>query len=245
MTTALQIITDAYRENNIVPNGAVLSAALEDEGFRRLKTLISSALGQDIGHPLVDWPVGVVSYNESMSGWGSDRWSSPRPNSRLVFNIDEPQTIYLPFDPWNGARISVLDRGGNFATHNVTLNGNGRSIEGTDDVVLATDDLNREWLYRADMGDWVRVVGLELSSEEMPFPDRFDDYWIIKLAIRLNPRFGRTMTEETKHRLAEVTAHIQSEYRQRRAIHAEPGSLQSNYRRFGRPIDPYNPGFGY
>lgn len=244
MTTALSIISDAYRESNITPAGTTLNATMEAEGFGRLLTLIASALGDDVGSPLSDWPIGNENYQDSMSGWSSSQWAYPRANVRLVLNLGAADTVYMPFQPEDGARVGLVDSGGNLATYPLTLSGNGRSIEDAASITVDSDGLAREWFFRADLGGWVRVTDLADTAAEMPFPKEFDDYWIIRLAMRLNPRFGRSLSDETKARLAEVTAQIQSRYHQRRVIHAEPGALQMNRISYGRSIDPYNPGFG-
>jgi hypothetical protein len=244
MATALVILEDAHRESNITPMGATLNATQITESLRRLKALIASALGDDIGHPLEDWPVGVANYDDSMSGWSSADWAYPRSNVRLVLNIDSVQSIYLPFQPEDGARIALVDSGGNLATYNVTVYGNGRKVEGAASVTLSTDGESREWFYRADLGDWKLVSELADETVDMPFPSEFDDYWVMRLAMRLNPRYGRALTDESKARLAEVRNQIQARYTQRRRIHVEPGALQTNRASYGRPVDPYNPGFG-
>lgn len=244
MTTALEIIEDAFRECNITPLGAALSDNMAAEGFRRLKALISSALGDDIGAPLKDWPVGVENYNTSMQGWNSNDWSRPRANVRLVLNSGAADVVYMPFQPEDGARLGVVDSAGTLATNNLTLDGNGRRIEGAGTVTLNEDSLAREWFYRADLGDWVRVTELADTAADMPFPTEFDDYWVMRLAMRLNPRYGRTMKDENKARLAEVTNQIQARYAQKRDVHCEPGALQMNRMSYRGYVDPYNPGFG-
>lgn len=244
MATALAIITDAYRESNIIPVGQVPSTNHQNEAFTRLKALIASIYGNDLGAPLVDWPVGVEDYQESMAGWGSANWSYPQPNVRLVCNLGSAETVYMPFSPDNGARIAVLDRKGNFATYNLTLHGNGRTINGADSVTLNTNDYNEGFIYRADRGEWVLLTALANVNANMPFADAYDDYFVTLLAARLNPRYGRALSQETTAWLAEMRNKMQAEHRQTRKVTADPGVLTQNHARPGRQIDPYNPGFG-
>lgn len=53
-----------------------------------------------------------------------------------------------------------------------------------------------EWIYRADLGAWVRVTSVA-ETDENPFPDRYDQMFIILLAIRLNPRYGRQLDAQS------------------------------------------------
>lgn len=244
MATALAIITDAYRESNIIPVGQVPTANHQAEAFTRLKALIASVYGNDLGAPLVDWPVGVAGYNESMAGWGSSNWAHPQPNVRLICNLESAQTVYLPFAPDDGARIEVVDRLGNFATYNLTLDGNGRNVEGAATAVLAADGYSEGFLYRADLGEWKLITTLPNTAAELPFPEAFDDYFVTMLAMRLNPRYGRSLSAETTAWLTEMRNMMSSRYRQTRKTIADPGVLVQNKARPGRPADPYNPGFG-
>jgi hypothetical protein len=244
VTAALAIITDGFRESNIIPLGQTPNANQQAEGLTRLKALIASVYGWDVGAPLRDWPVGISAYNESQAGWNSGDWSYPTANSRLIVNITTPQTIYLPQNPKEGARIGLVDIGGNLATYNVTVDGNGRTVEGQQSVVLDTDSAERAWIYRADKGNWERIDALANVDAEMPFPEEFDDYFVTQLAMRLNPRYGRAISQETATRMAEIKNQLVARYRQPRNIHADPGALQMNRTRYGRRVDPYNPPFG-
>lgn len=244
MTAALQIITDAFRESNIIPENATPNTQQVTDGLRRLQNLINSAAGFDVGSSLREWPVGAGGYTDSMSGWSSAQWAYPQANVRLVTRLDSAQTIYMPFQPRDGARLAVVDSADNLGTYNLTLDGNGRTVENAATAVLATNGMSRSWMYRADLGDWVRVANLADEDAEMPFPEEFDDYFTIKLAMRVNPRYGRSLAAESTARLQEMETAIKARYRQRRNIHADTPVLAQNKRRMGRAVDPYNPGFG-
>ena len=197
MTLVSSILLDAYRESNLIAESATaLSTNKQTESLRRLNSLISSIMEWEAGESLRQWPVGTTGYIDPPEEIQRDIWKYPPINSRLVLNHSQAETIYLPEKPSDGARISVQDIGSQLATYNVVLNGNGRLIEAARTLTLSTDDLNRTWLYRADLGDWRRVSTL-LVSDEMPFPTEFDDMFIVLLAIRLNPRYGRKLDPQT------------------------------------------------
>jgi hypothetical protein len=222
MATALEIITDAYRESNITAIGVTPNEAQQTEGLRRLNAVVSSALGFEIGEGLQDWMVGNTNIETDAAVHNENVWVRPPANSRLLINAGSAQTLYLPVNPSDGARMSVVDILGTLATYPVTLNGNGRNIEGADDVVLNTDDLNRTWFYRADLGDWKRVSQLGLA-DPMPFPAEHDDAFVTLLAMRLNPRYGRAISVETASWMERSLRSLRARYKQKVIVAAPIG----------------------
>lgn len=214
MTLVSSILLDAYRESNLIAATATaLSSTQETEALRRFTSLLASVIGWEAGENLKQWPVGVTGYAEPPDCLRADVWRYPPVNSMLVLNLSGADTIYLPVNPSDGARIAVQDLGGNLATYNVTLDGNGRLVEGARTLPLADNSLNRTWFYRADLGDWKRVTTLAVT-DEMPFPVEFDDMFIILLAMRLNPRFGRKMDAQTVTYLKRMQAMFTARYAQ-------------------------------
>lgn len=244
MTATLEIITDAYRESNLISIGVALDENQKAEGLRRLNAVISSALGFEIGEELVDWQVGTT--NISAQGVGNDQfgqfntysegiWTRPVENSRLLLNAQSPQTLFLPTKPNDGARMQAIDQLGTLATYPVTLDANGQRIEGAPTLVLNTNDLNKIWFYRADLGNWVPVATL-LIDDEMPFPPEFDDSFVTTLAMRINPRYGRAISQETAAWLQRSMAKLKARYKQRRVTPADIGVLnltRPGYNRYG------------
>lgn len=222
MTTASSIITDSYRESNGIAIGAAPSDAQNTEGLSRLQSIVGGVVGYDAGEHLQDWRVGTAGVQSPDTCWTEDSWIYPIINSRILLNHSTTQTLYLPERPENGSRIAVIDVNGALVTYNVTLDGNGRLIDGAATAVLSTAGLNKEWLYDADAAEWKVVTDLELTSE-MPFPAKFDDYFIIKLAARLNPRYGRSLSDLSLARLADQQAQLEATYRQTRTLPAPSG----------------------
>lgn len=241
MATALEIITDAYREGNIIPIGMEPNAAQQTEALRRLNAVISSALGFEIGEGLIDWMVGQTNAAEGIISSGEARWTRPPQNVRLLLNAQSPQTLILPARVDDGARLMALDMLGTLATYPVTLKGNGRRIEGQDEIVLNVDGTSTTWFYRADLGDWKKLSQL-LIADDMPFPSEFDDSFITLLAMRLNPRMGRAMDPQTRDWLASRMNLLQARYRQKPIIPADYGAVAMTHNGYG---DGYGPDEGY
>lgn len=233
MTTLRQIITDSLRESGIISLGDEPEADSFQEGLRRLQVLIKSLVGHELGEPLKTLNYGRYNIEEPNAisrDVSSVINSSYVPaNTRLIFNISAATTIDLPPNPKDGARIAVIDNAGNFGTYNVTLDGNGRKIEDSATVTLNTNGLTREWFYRADTGNWVRVQDLVAESES-PFPQEFDDYLTILLAIRLNPRYNAETKPETLEMLNRAKRQFRARYKQETEMEVEEALLRlSNY----------------
>lgn len=215
MTTALTIITDAMREGNIIGAPATPTAIQQTEGLRRLNTLVASVFGGDVGEDLVDWPVGnigVAAFWQTM--WNQQVWQYVPKNARIIANQTTPQTLYFPVQPNDGSRVQLLAENADMVTNPITLSGNGRKIAGAQTVVINTSPFTRTWFYRAELGDWA-VLSTLLISDDLPFPLEFDDYFVTMLAMRLNPRYGKTMDEQTARRLTDQEQQINARYRQR------------------------------
>lgn len=214
MTLVSDIIQQAYRESNLIASGASASTNQETEALKRLNVLVLSVLGQEAGRKLTDVLVG--DGNVTFSGFVPATWNEDTPlpaNARIVANIEAATTLYLNPAPEDGARLALIDASANLATYNLTLTGNGRLIESATTLVLSDDSLARQWFYRADLGDWRRVTDF-VAADEFPFPPEFDDYFITLLAMRLNPRFGRSLGEESAAALARSRTAFRNRYRQ-------------------------------
>lgn len=243
MATAVSdILMQGYRESNLVTINEVLTAAQTNEGLARLQSLVSGVFGWDVGENLQDWPVGVLNVKRdhwptptpNWNMWTINEWSYPIQNVRLLMDANEAQHIYLPAQPDNGARMRIVVLSQDLATHNVILDGNGRLVEGNPTLTLNDNSTAaRVIMYDSETGDWVRVTGITAVSN-MPFPEEFDDYFITKLAMRLNPRYGRAMAQESSARLDEVQSQLAARYRNKQDTPADPAVLRlSNPGRYG------------
>jgi len=143
-----------------------------------------------------------------------------QPQSRLICNLLAPTSFELDPQPQDGQRLSAIDASNNFSTRPLTLVGNGRLIDGATSVLLDDDLSRRQWVYRSDQSNWISIEPLD-EDAEMPFPEEFDDYFIIMLAMRLNPRYGRALTAESAARLSQQREQLFYRYNQSRLRQAE------------------------
>jgi hypothetical protein len=208
MTLVSEIIKGAYRELNVIPLGADPTANQTTEALAKLNTLILTTVGNEVGDELTDVNYGG-DYDQSEY---TNEWVPS--NTRLMCNLTSALTLDLDPRPFDGQRLSLVDNGGNFATYNVTLDGNGRNIEGASTLTISTDDYTGQWMYRSDTGNWVKIEELE-DTDEMPFPVEFDDYFTQMLAVRLNSRYGQAMSADGAMMLRRWRSAIRSRYRRR------------------------------
>jgi hypothetical protein len=195
VTLVSSIILDAYRESNMLALGKDPAPNQSTEALRLYNALIISIYGGEAGEPLTDWPLGNFGRADTPGTnicLTTAQIAHPNINRRLIALNEQELTVYLTLRPQDGSRMGIIDPFGRLASMPVTLDANGRTIEGSPTLVLDTDGLSREWFYRADKGDWVRLTSLTVDDEN-PFPEDFDTLFIILLAMRLSPRYGRAL----------------------------------------------------
>lgn len=182
----------------MVALGRALNENQSTEALRLLNALFRGIYGTDAGELFQDWPLGRFGLeNPQYQSYFTERQiDRPTINKRLIATNTEAKRVYLTPYPQDGSRMAITDPYGRLAAFPVTLDGNGRTIEGTAEIVLNVNGTFAEWLYRADLGQWVRVSN-KLATDEMPFPNDFDNFFIVMLAMRLSPRYGRTLDEQS------------------------------------------------
>lgn len=218
MTTAYQIIVDAYRQSNLIALGVEPTQKQEDEALRYLNRIVASAFGNEVGDPLTGFPIGRNNIERPIGypWWNTvpdNYWFVPK-NTRCNLNIDQAGiTLYLDPAPDDGTRFAVVDASENLATYPVTVKGNGFFIEGSEEIVLSTNGLESEWFFRADLGEWVKYSPLTLF-DTFPFPVEFDDFFILNLAFRLNPAYQRELDPQSQYMLTRAKSQINARYSQ-------------------------------
>lgn len=250
LSTITDLVNKGLREAGIIGVGDTPEAAEAEEGVDRLLRLISSLFGNELGEPLTSVNYGITgltnAYAKQLDNSSEINSIFVPPNLRVIFNMGAATTVYLTPNPDDGARFALIDNAANFGTFNLTVNGNGRKIETTNSVVLNTNGQNREWFYRADLGNWVRVTDLA-DSDLSPLPQEFDDYLITLLAFRLNPRYGATTSQEMTTVLSDMRRKFRARYKQKAEQAAEDGIVLLPSNPFGRwtSFDPnaFNRGF--
>lgn len=229
MTLLSDIITDAYRQSNLLAIGQTPTTPQNDEGLRYLNRIVKSVFGNEVGDPLVAFPLGRqnISRPSGYPLWGdnpSGEWFVPK-NARLMLNLDSAVTVYLPPNPDDGARFAINDVAGTLAAAPLTIVGNGRNIEGLSTIDISDANTNREWFFREDLGDWVRCSPLVIE-DALPFPEEFDDFFITMLAIRLNPAYGVALDQQSQLSLQRARNQMRARYKQRSPVRPPVGVSQ-------------------
>lgn len=212
MTTLRDIVTDAFRESGLVQVGLTPEADEFDEALRKLKTIIASLYGNEMGSPLTPISYGPGSTVGPRSTARYDTLTVPA-NARLLVTADQSYSVYLNPNPADGERFAVVDASTNFGTNPFTVYGNGRNIEGVTSFGLNTDGDARQWFYRADLGNWVVITDLTASSES-PFPAEFDEMLILMTAMRIHPRYQVQTAAETVADLRRAKSQFRARYSQ-------------------------------
>lgn len=224
MTTARDIVVGAFREGNLVPVGSEPTEAEIGEGLSRFNNLLVSFFGVEIGESLSDWEFpnthrGRLYTPETYSPGDlhhhradSVSPTCPNPNTRIL--VLGAGTVNLPEKPTDGARMAVAV----LAPVEVTFDAGNRMIEGVPALTLPPEQgVQREWFYRADLGDWIRIQPLG-EDDESPLPAIFDDFLIAGLAIRLAPRYSNQPGVATVATFSRMKAVAAARYRQRTAV---------------------------
>jgi hypothetical protein len=211
MTLVSSIIKRAYRKTNLIPKVGTPDSAQTTEALEMLNSLVLSCVGNEAGDELTNWNFGE-GFGEFDQSAVCDQWVPI--NSRLQLNLTAADAVDLDPYPYEGQRLAVIDMGSNLATYNFTLNGNGHLIEGASSLVLDEDDLSAQWMYRPEAG-WVRIEELE-AADNLPFPIEFDMYFVISLALQLNPMYGQSLSPEDSAMLNRSRSQLRSRYRNRK-----------------------------
>lgn len=223
MALISEIVTDAYRETNRIAAGQTETTAEQTEAVRLLNRYISALLGNELGAPLDSVLFGENNVDANSVDYelynGILRWFVPQ-NQRLICNLTEAKEINLFPYPEDGCRFAVSDASGNLSSNNLTIRGNGNTIEDSASVVLNTDGIDRQWFYREDIANWVRVSELT-ATDTLPFPSEFEDMFVIGLAMRLVGRQGRPLSNESVAIYNQLLRKFKSRYKQTQQIPLE------------------------
>lgn len=193
------ICRKAYRETILLSETEFPTPTQAKEILNVYNELIASLYGTTVGERLQDWPLGSFGRDAPQQPALPDPsiLNQPWLNARLIVLNTGAYTVYLDGKPQDGARYGILDPYSRLAANPVTLDGNGRPIEASATLLLNTNGLTREWMYRADLGQWVKLSTLA-ATDTHPFPAVFDQMFRIMLSMRISPRFGATIDDTTQ-----------------------------------------------
>ena len=246
MTLVSQLITDAYRQSNLLAIDTVPTTAQQTEALRYLNRIVKSVFGNEAGDPFEAFPIGRNNISRP-SGYPwydqtpDNDWFVPK-NTRVILNLDAPVNLYLHPAPDDGSRFAALDVSDNLSTYNVVVSGNGMLIEDAFNITLSADGTDKEWFYRADLGNWMLYAPLT-SNLEFPFPEEFDDYFITLLAIRLNPAYGVQLDPQSNLVFARAGRQLRARYTQNIQEPSELALLRMPRTAYDR--DSYGNRYGY
>lgn len=229
MTLVSDIITDAHRLGNILAIGDTPTDEEFTEGLRYLNRIVKSVFGNEAGEPFTAFPIGRghIQHPSGYPWWDqvpSNDWFVPK-NTRVMLNLTTAQDLYLHPDPDDGSRFAMIDVGENLDTCPVTVYGNGRLFEEAFSQTFNTPGYDAEWWYRADLGNWLKYAPLTLT-DDFPFPEEFDDFFIGLLAVRINPAYGVQMDPQAQQMLQRSAKQLKARYKQIIPVRSELGLIR-------------------
>lgn len=221
MSTIDELIAAAFRTDNLIAVGTSPTTAQGVEALARLNALVTFQYDKLINGLVQDWPVpspsrtAPVASNYPFEPGANDLTTAQQPyppvNARLVSKVAVATTIYLPYEPNDGAQMTYVDLGNSAI---VTLSGNGRKIEAATSVALAVSGTSpKRWFYRADLGEW-KLVATLAGSDASPFPASVDDFLILSLYKRLCAGFGKVPSDQANMNFNEAEEGFKRRYRQ-------------------------------
>jgi hypothetical protein len=239
MSTVSEIVKEAFREGNFIAVGEDPTPEELAEAIPRLRNLVDSLFGVEIGEKYRDWYVpsdlstsvplrSPLTPTGISNGASAPSWQYPPANVRLLVKTAEARSVYLPANPSDGARVQFINIASTVGV-NVTIDGNGHLVENAVSVTDTVANLNgRRWFYRADTANWVKLESIADENSTLPLPEEFNDYFVCGLAIRLSTRFQVKVDDATVARFADMAKRIKNRYKQTEAMPAGHGDLNSS-----------------
>lgn len=233
---AQQIIDRAYREAAIKRLGDRPNVEEYNEGLDRLNGFLASLFGAEIGRILTDvqipalqrtanapssdfhqpFPLSASNFDQPIGVVESSSAPTflPPPNSRILWRGTTPTTVYFPQYPEDGARMALVDTG---STASLTIDANGRSLNGALTVTLDPGFAGITYFYRADLATWIPLVTLDLSNES-PLPAEFDRLLVCGTAISLTALDEINPTSGTMFMYNRLLSRCKERYMQRQSV---------------------------
>ena len=240
-TLVSDLITDAFRENNLIPIGSVPTVDEQTEGLNLLNRFVDGLFGYELGENLFQWqlpgtqrtaPVAAnfpqLPYPQFPQGPPLVTTGAPGPNvspyppqnCRIVYGGQIPMTVWLPETPNDGARMALVSTAEALAAAVLTVDSNGRGfLQNGASVAVSTLSFTPpitpiRWFYRADEAQWVQMGNMSLTGNSI-FPEAFDNLLITATAYRLSARTGVTVAPATSGEMAQQIKRLKSRFKQK------------------------------
>lgn len=234
MATVNDLVRQAFRQENLKAVSQTISDAEMAEGVEIFNEIWENIIGSTLGEKLNDWPVPpsaavsqarefpLLPRDESLP---YDTYAYPQQNYNIVSNLGGAQTVYLKQNPSDGARMGLVNIGPSYAVNPLTINANGRLIEGASSLVLDSFTATPiRWFYRADLSEWVRITEFT-GTEDSPLPKQFNRFWRCAVAIDLCPRYNKDPQAVTLAGYKDGMATILGRYAQDMPSAVDPDNL--------------------
>lgn len=232
MTQIADIIHDAFFEAGLTTELQHATPTQTNRAMDTLTGIIKFLIGTDVGEQFQPWPLGNYGRAPQSRMTPSEQMLTyPGINVQLVATNESAITVNMPVLPSPGARIGILDPFNRLATVPVTLDGNGRTIDGTATLVLNTNGMNAQWFYRDDLGGWKKILPL-LITDDMPFPEEYDQMFKILIAMRINPAYGRNISSVQAGFLKEFRQQFVARYLQSAPLQIDPSISLPTYQSY-------------
>lgn len=212
MTQCADILENAFYEAGLTTELQNATPTQTNKAMDTLAGIIKFLYGTSAGEQLNAWPLGNFGRAAQYKYLPSLQVIQRVPlNAQLIAVNENAITVNLPVNPSDGARFAIIDPFNRLATAPVTVDGNGRTIDGTPTVTFNVNGYSALFFYRDDLAKWVRVTPL-LITDEMPFPDEYDEMFKIMMAMRLNPVYGRNLSSTQTMFLKEYRQQFTARY---------------------------------
>lgn len=100
-------------------------------------------------------------------------------------------TLTAPLNPRSGARFGVVDANLGWTANPLTINRNGRLINGTNgNYLISTAGQNTRFWFRGDTGDWIIEGDFANLDQAIEFPDPLIAYLPNMLAVVIAAEYG-------------------------------------------------------
>lgn len=222
MTQCADILESAFYEAGLTTELQSATPTQTTKAMDTMTSIIKFLYGASAGEYLNAWPLGNVGRAPQYQYLPPLQVIQRVPlNAQLVATNENAITVDLPMGPSDGARFSIIDPFNNLVAAPVTVNGNGRTINGAPTITFNVNGYSAIFFYRDDLANWVRVTPL-LITDEMPFPEEYDQMFIIMMAMRLNPVYGRNLSSTQTMFLKEFRQQFTARYVQAMPLQINP-----------------------